>query len=213
MAPSNSDVELLTFGPASSEASDPPTRLTSRWWLAGTGVVVASLCIALVAVLGGGEDGRADSARFGTAPSAAPAASDGARLSFLTKVNAVCSKALSDHAGSPFPARDLNLRDLKSVEPTTVASYNRRYRGQQLLRRGFVAVGEPLLGRRRWNSLRSAFEQEAATVVHQMQLLRDGNAVGFAKTLDPSDSLEHQLKSTAQEFGLIASSPCGRFYR
>jgi hypothetical protein len=177
-------------------------------------VLGAALCLGVVAIFAVGHRDHTEGVSSGGGSSSATSTHQATvGLRFRSRVNAVCKQAIADHAGSPYPIRSPLLRHGIAVERATVGAANRRYRAEQLLRRGLDNVGEPAADRRTWRALRAGLEQEAENVMHQNRLLKDDNAAVLSKSADPVDSLEHQVKSSLQDFGLTASSPCGRYYR
>jgi hypothetical protein len=199
------DTVTMVDCPPADQQGLRTTRAVAAWC---AGITAVGLAVA-AAIAGVAHDDPRSASRL-PAPATTSETLDPA---FLTRVGAVCSHALADQASHPFPLRNLDTSRLTSANLPKVANYRQQYRGDLAVKRELVAIGEPSVHRHAWDDLRSALEQEVTNVIDQLRQRQARNLTGFEKTLDPADSLQHQIKTLAEQLGLTTTAPCRDYYR
>ena len=158
-----------------------------------------SAAVALVAGCGSG----ARPHRASTAP---------AHSSFLTAVSDVCARAVSAHAGHPFPVSDFDPDHPDPDQLPAVGDYLARYGGLTETLAGLHSLDPPTSDVAAWRGLLAVADQIRDNARRQVDAARSKDFTTFVTTVHTAQHLTDELDSKGARFGFTSDSPCRQVF-
>jgi hypothetical protein len=182
--------------PAAPAAAHPAACAAARLGLLAALLLLATACSA--------GPGPAGTTSAGT-PQTGHAA-------FLAAVDVVCARAVSAHAGHPFPLPVFDPEHPRPGQLPTVGNYFARYGGLPQTVTALRRLTPPAADAVTWRHLLDVAGQMASNAQHQIAAAGARNVTAFVQTVRTANRLAAEINAAGARFGFTPNSACSQVF-
>ncbi len=151
-----------------------------------------------------------------TACNGSPASESGSSTSshaaFVTRVDAVCQRAVDAHAGHSFPLPNFDPQQPNPGQLPAVGRYFARYGGLDTVSRELHALKPPSADARSWQALLHLVDQMTANAAKQISAAKAEDVPTFVRTVKVANRLIAQINRSGGRFGFSSESACSQVF-
>lgn len=148
----------------------------------------------------------------GSGASHGRASAASAHSAFLTAVSDVCARAVSAHAGHPFPVSGFDPDQPDPDQLPAVGNYFARYGGLTQTLTGLHSLDPPPSDAAPWRELLAVADEIRDNARRQIDAARSKDVTTFVRTVHTAQRLIDELDSTGARLGFMSDSPCRQVF-